>query len=153
MTEKPRADVLPEHTCWMLLRSAEVGRLAVCDEGEVDIFPVNFVVDHGTIVFRTSKGTKLAAAGANPRVAFEVDGYEVETNEAWSVVIKGRTREITRLHDRIESYELPLFPWHGERKDHFLRITPDSTTGRSFRVNDSTAWSTPITGARHAPAE
>lgn len=153
MTDTSRATALPEHICWQLLRSAEVGRLAVCSDGIPDILPVNFVVDQGTIVFRTAAGTKLSAARRYPRVAFEVDGYDTEADQAWSVVIKGRATEIVRLHDRIESHELPLFPWHGEAKGHFVRIEPASTTGRRFRVSDSTAWSTPATGARRAPAE
>ena len=41
-----------------------------------DIFPINYVVDHGAVVFRTAEGTKLAAAVLGQGVAFEIDGYE-----------------------------------------------------------------------------
>ena len=40
--------------------------------------PVNFVVEHGNVVFRTAEGTKLAAAVLGTAVAFEVDGYDAE---------------------------------------------------------------------------
>ena len=76
--------------CWNLLRSAEVGRLAVSIKDQPDIFPINFVVDHGTVVFRTAEGTKLAAAVLGRGVAFEADGFDAGAGEAWSVVIKGR---------------------------------------------------------------
>lgn len=153
MTESTGPIILPEHTCWMLLRSAEVARLAVSDDGTPDIFPINFVVDHGTIVFRTAQGSKLDAAASNPLVAFEVDGYDAEANEAWSVVIKGRAEEIKQLHERIESLDLPLFPWHDAPKSRFLRIVPDSISGRRFHKADKTAWDTPTTGAPHTSAE
>jgi uncharacterized protein len=153
MNQVPDVSALPEHACWHLLRSAEVGRLALCIDGRVDIFPINYVVDHGTIVFRTGAGSKLAGLRANPWVAFEVDGYDLETNEAWSVVIKGRSSEAERLHEQIETIELPLFPWHADPKAHVVRIEPESTTGRRFGVVDYTAWDSPVTGVRRAPPD
>ena len=89
-------EVLSTTRCWELLRESVVGRLAVTVDGGPDIFPVNPVVDHGTIVFRTSAGTKLAAAKGRD-VAFEVDGYDISTAQAWSVVVKGRAHEISSL--------------------------------------------------------
>ena len=86
---------LPANACWALLRSQEVGRLAVSIADRPEIFPVNYVVDHGTVVFRTAEGTKLAGA-VQRDVAFEADGYEPGTGEAWSVVVKGRGEEVSR---------------------------------------------------------
>src|SRR6476619_2758028 len=40
---------------WSLVRSAPVGRLAVVVDGRPEIFPLNHVVDHGTLVFRTAE--------------------------------------------------------------------------------------------------
>jgi nitroimidazol reductase NimA-like FMN-containing flavoprotein (pyridoxamine 5'-phosphate oxidase superfamily) len=146
MTDRPGVIVLPEHTCWMLLRTAEVARLAVSVDAAPDIFPINFVVDHGTIVFRTAEGSKVAAAMVNPRVAFEVDGYDAAANEAWSVVIKGRAEEIKQLHESIETLDLPLFPWQAAPKSRFLRIVPETISGRRFQVVDRTAWDSPTKG-------
>ena len=61
--------ILESDESWSLLRSAEVGRLAVSNLDHPDIFPVNYVVDHGTVVFRTAEGTKLAAAVLGTAVA------------------------------------------------------------------------------------
>ena len=49
-----RKDVedLSADDCWELLRADGVGRLAVVVDGEPDVFPVNYVVDRATIVFR-----------------------------------------------------------------------------------------------------
>ena len=76
MSDDPGVTEVPEHTCWMLLRSVEVARLAVSVDAQPDIFPINFVVDHGTVVFRTDEGSKFAAMMSNRLVAFEVDGYD-----------------------------------------------------------------------------
>lgn len=103
--------VLSEAESWTLLREAVVGRLAVIVDDRPDIFPVNHLVDHGSVVFRTAAGTKLAGAVGH-WVAYEVDGYDLQTGSAWSVVVKGRAHEVKRLYDVLEVVELPLFPWH-----------------------------------------
>ena len=132
--------ILETDTCWDLLRRADVGRLAVSIADHPDIFPINFVVDHGTVVFRTAEGTKLAAAVLGRSVAFEVDGYDPAAGDAWSVVIKGRAREIERMQDMFDALDLPLFPWHASPKHRFVRIEPDDVSGRRFHVVDESAW-------------
>lgn len=119
--------------CWTLLRSTPMGRLAVIVDDHPDIFPVNHVVDHGTIVFRTGAGTKLAASNGAV-VAYEVDGLNPDTDTAWSVVVKGRARQVQEPYGVLEALVLPLAPWHGEHKPWFLRIEPDSITGRRFPI-------------------
>lgn len=128
------AGILGEDVCWALLRTAPVGRLAVSVAGQPDLFPINFLVDHATIVFRTAEGSKLAATAISPKVAFEADGYDLEQGEAWSVVIKGRAEEIIRMYDLIESFRFPLFPWQPGPKHRFVRILPEQVSGRRFTI-------------------
>ena len=149
----PGIEVLEPHECWQLVRSAEVGRLAVAIMNQPDIFPVNYVVDHGSVVFRTAEGTKLAASTLGSSVAFEVDGYEPDHGEAWSVVLKGPAVEIERLDDVLAATDLPLFPWYASPKPRFVRIDPVSVTGRRFHVVDHVAASDPSTGAHRASYE
>ena len=127
---------LPTHTCLELLRGETVGRLAVSIRDHPDIFPINYVVDRGGIVFRTAEGTKLAASVLGRGVAFEVDGMDVDAGAAWSVVVKGRAVEIERLDDLLDALDLPLFPWHASPKHRFVRIVPDEITGRRFEICD-----------------
>jgi nitroimidazol reductase NimA-like FMN-containing flavoprotein (pyridoxamine 5'-phosphate oxidase superfamily) len=136
MTNQPDPTILEldEHQCWDLLRSQEVGRLAVAIANHPDIFPINFVVDHATVVFRTAEGTKLAAAVLGESVAFEVDGESA--GEAWSVVIKGRAVEIENMYELFDAADLPLYPWHVAPKHRFVRVLPELVTGRRFRVAD-----------------
>ena len=122
------------HGCWALLRDSAVGRLAVVIDGRPDIFPVNFVVDHGSLVIRTAPGTKLAAAVHGASVAFEVDGYDAAAGEAWSVVVKGQVELVKTLQQAVDTVGLPLFPWHAAPKPCFIRIVPAEVTGRRFVV-------------------
>ena len=125
---------------WRLLREAAVGRLAVVVDGAPDIFPVNHIVDGGSLVFRTGEGTKLWGA-LGQLVAFEVDGLDAGSAVAWSVVVRGRATEVKQLHDVVEALELPLYPWQGGNKPRFVRIEPDAVTGRRFVANIAPAAS------------
>jgi nitroimidazol reductase NimA-like FMN-containing flavoprotein (pyridoxamine 5'-phosphate oxidase superfamily) len=141
-------EILEPHECWELLRSTDVGRLAVAIAAQPDIFPINFVVEHGAVVFRTAEGTKLAAAVLGRGVAFEVDGFDPERGEAWSVVVKGRAVELVNLQELFDACDLPLFPWLASPKPRFVRIEPEMVTGRRFHVVDHTDPGVPSTGAR-----
>jgi nitroimidazol reductase NimA-like FMN-containing flavoprotein (pyridoxamine 5'-phosphate oxidase superfamily) len=140
--ETSDVEVLSDRECWRLLRESVVGRLAVTTDGDPDIFPVNPIVDHGTIVFRTAAGTKLAATkGKN--VAFEVDGYDSDTSQAWSVVVKGRAVEILEREETLRALRLPLYPWQSGRKPRFVRIEATTLTGRRFIVQGGYKTSAP----------
>jgi uncharacterized protein len=130
------AEQLTPAECWELLRSIRVGRLAVCAEGHPLIFPVNYVVDGNSIVFRTAAGTKLSNARGRD-VAFEIDDYDHQTQQASSVILTGWAIEITGLDNWDHVCGPPLFPWDVAPKAHSVRITPDNITGRRFRAVDA----------------
>jgi nitroimidazol reductase NimA-like FMN-containing flavoprotein (pyridoxamine 5'-phosphate oxidase superfamily) len=134
MTSHPGVAELAVHECLSLLRTTTVGRLAIAGDEHPEVFPINYVVDHGTVVFRTAPGTKLAGLTAHRSVTFEADAYDAAEGEAWSVVIKGAAVPIASVHERVESLDLPLFPWHAAPKPHFVRIEPVTITGRRFCV-------------------
>jgi nitroimidazol reductase NimA-like FMN-containing flavoprotein (pyridoxamine 5'-phosphate oxidase superfamily) len=123
---------LDTETCWRLLTQEEVGRLAVSVGRHPDVFPLNYIVDGDTLVFRTAEGAKLAALAVGPAVAFEIDGYDAAAGEAWSVVVKGQAHEID-MHDRLDD-AFPVFPWSATSKSRFIRIVPEQVTGRRFHV-------------------
>jgi hypothetical protein len=144
---------LSESACWALLRTISVGRLAVWVEDHPDIFPLNYAVDHGTVVFRSRAGTKVSSALSDSQVAFEADGYDAEAAEAWSVVIRGNAEEIRSGQDLIDTIDLPLFPWQAGEKGRFIRIVPTITTGRRFPIADPSVWLTPLSGLKRASME
>jgi len=141
---------MDEQRGWELLRLSPIGRIAVTMAGDPEIFPVNHVVDHGTIVFRTSRGTKLAAVTLHPIVAYEADGYDAASGTAWSVVIKGRAVPVRNREELMDTLFLPLHPWHQGDKPYFVRVIPERATMREFHV---TAASAPSAFAPRAPQE
>lgn len=122
---------IPEDESWQLLASQTLGRLATSVAGQPEIFPVNFVVQHRTLLFRTAEGTKLASAVANNRVTFEVDEHNVEGG--WSVIVKGRAHMLQTADEIEEAERAQLLPWIATRKRHFVRITPTEISGRRFQ--------------------
>lgn len=143
----PDVENLDHSECWRLLRSVSIGRLAVWVDDHPDIFPVNYKVDHGTLVFRTAEGTKLRAATGDTPVAVEADGIDADSGVAWSVVIKGQATTVRNQEEVLDTVGLLLFPWQGGKKEHFVRITPDTVTGRRFTVAPPLSWWTPLDGA------
>jgi uncharacterized protein len=126
-------EVLTTDACWRLLYDSPVGRLAVVRGGEPDIFPVNYVVDHGGILFRTAAGPKLAAA-RDRVVAFEADGYTAQDGRAWSVVVKGMAHPVEEVDAVAALRSARLDPWQSGAKPWLLRNDPTSVTGRRVLV-------------------
>jgi nitroimidazol reductase NimA-like FMN-containing flavoprotein (pyridoxamine 5'-phosphate oxidase superfamily) len=117
--------------CLRLLARDEVGRLAVVIGRSPAIFPINYVLDGDTIVFRTDEGTKLSAAERAP-ACFEIDDIDREHRTGWSVVASGRLEEVTQYDARTleRLHQLPLDPWAGGDKSHWMRLIPEVITGR-----------------------
>ena len=121
---------LSEDQCWDALTWTNLGRLAVRAGDDIDIFPVNFLINNRLIYLRTAPGSKMVALTAEPRVAFEVDA--VRDALRWSVVVKG-TAERLKFDDEIEdSGVLQLHSLEPSPKWNFVRIIPHSISGRRF---------------------
>jgi nitroimidazol reductase NimA-like FMN-containing flavoprotein (pyridoxamine 5'-phosphate oxidase superfamily) len=127
-------EVMDRDDCLRRLAQDEIGRLALVERGEPVILPVNYVLDGGDIVFRTDPGTKLDAQDRAP-VCFEIDQFDRDAHTGWSVVVTGQLEEVTR-HDgrRYEQVRaLPIEPWAGGEKQHWMRVVPSRITGRHVR--------------------
>ena len=124
------ATILPVHECWDLLAGVTLGRLVTSVDGQPEIFPVNYAVQRRTVLFRTAEGTKLVSTAINNRVLFEVDDHNVA--QGWSVIIKGTARSLRTDEEIGEAERAQLLPWTSSEKTHYVRITPESVTGRRF---------------------
>lgn len=128
--EKP-VTILPESECWQLLSRVPLGRLVTSADGHPEIFPVNFVVQDRTILFRTAEGTKLVTSAINNNVVFEADDHDA--TEGWSVIVKGVARSVHTDDDIDKAERAQLLPWTATVKDHYVRVLPRQVTGRRFR--------------------
>jgi nitroimidazol reductase NimA-like FMN-containing flavoprotein (pyridoxamine 5'-phosphate oxidase superfamily) len=119
-------------TCWDLLRSADIGRLAVVVHGQPFIFPVNYAVQDGYLVFHTDEGAKLDGALRTQSVAFEVDWTDPEGGMAWSVVVAGSAAAVVDP-DRVSSLVAALPPsWDFDDRPYLIEIEPHELTGRVY---------------------
>ncbi|ANI37740.1 pyridoxamine 5'-phosphate oxidase family protein [Mycolicibacterium vaccae] len=122
--------ILPTSECWDLLAGEKIGRLVTTVDGEAHIFPVNFVVDDRTVLFRTAEGTKLSSAVTSKEVLFEADDYRQP--EGWSVIVKGTARSLRDEDEIADAEGAGLVSWPTPEPTRFVRIRPGSVTGRRF---------------------
>jgi nitroimidazol reductase NimA-like FMN-containing flavoprotein (pyridoxamine 5'-phosphate oxidase superfamily) len=120
---------LGRRECVELLASQVVGRIAVVVDGRASVFPVNYVLDHGHIVFRTDEGTKLDAARAGATVTFEVDRSDPLYHTGWSVMATGPLQAVTDRYDLERVSGLPVRAW-GRTGNHWVRMPIASISGR-----------------------
>ena len=121
---------LTEDESWARLTSQELGRLVTRVGDLIDVFPVNYIVDSGTILFRTAEGSKLVELTVHDEVLFEVDDHT--DSDAWSVVVRGHARRLATSDEVAEADRLPLRPWVPTLKYNYVRIEPTSLSGRAF---------------------
>jgi nitroimidazol reductase NimA-like FMN-containing flavoprotein (pyridoxamine 5'-phosphate oxidase superfamily) len=121
---------LSQRECWELLAHAGVGRIGVLVDSAPEIYPLNFVVDDHSIVFRTEVGSKLRGVNRSPTVCFEADGFDLTTHKGWSVLVKGRAEDVLDVESLRGLRQLPLEYWSVGEKSHWIRITPIEVTGR-----------------------
>jgi nitroimidazol reductase NimA-like FMN-containing flavoprotein (pyridoxamine 5'-phosphate oxidase superfamily) len=116
--------------CWVLLRSTDIGRLAVVIHGQPFIFPVNFTIHDSRVIFHTGEGAKLDGVLRTQAVAFEVDGVDPDGEMAWSVILVGHAAPVVDP-ERLTALRAALPPkWDLEARPFLIEITPEELTGR-----------------------
>ena len=121
---------LDREECLNLLSTRSVGRVGITIAALPAIFPVNFAMLEGDIVFRSSPGSKLTAAAQRAIVAFEVDEADNMFHAGWSVLVVGPAHEITDAAELERAAALPLAPWAPGAKGHYIRIRSEIVSGR-----------------------
>jgi len=124
---------LPLEECWELLLAHAMGRLAFHLANQVQITPINYVIDKDTLLFRTAEGSKLLGVVMNDDVAFEIDGENGHI--VWSVIVRGTAKllDASAAH-RVD--DLSLHPWVGSFKSNVIAITPTAISGRRFALDE-----------------
>jgi nitroimidazol reductase NimA-like FMN-containing flavoprotein (pyridoxamine 5'-phosphate oxidase superfamily) len=109
-----------------------VGRLAFSSAGGQQLLPVNFVFRHGRVYFKTAKDSVLAElAEGSPDVAFEIDHPGQMTQHGWSVLVKGRTQQVSA--DDVDLEPRGPHPWAPGEREILIELTPDEITGRRLQ--------------------
>jgi uncharacterized protein len=123
--------VLPREECLRLLAVNRLGRLAVASGSPV-IRPVNYVFDEPSqsVVFRTAEGSKLQALLLAGNAAFEIDGFDEDSQTGWSVVIAGRAEHVSNPAELRRLERSRLEPWAPGGKPHLVRIRAATVSGR-----------------------
>ncbi|MHB8682609.1 MAG: pyridoxamine 5'-phosphate oxidase family protein [Acidimicrobiales bacterium] len=129
--------VLDEAECLALLSKATLGRVAVSIGAVPAVFPVNYRILDGLVVFRTGAGTKLDAAVRNSVIAFEVDEVDPRYHEGWSVLVVGMADELRDPVMIERATHLPLVSWAPGERDHVVCLRPEFVSGRRI-VHDVT---------------
>jgi nitroimidazol reductase NimA-like FMN-containing flavoprotein (pyridoxamine 5'-phosphate oxidase superfamily) len=119
-------EVMSVAACWELLGSVAVGHIAVSTQWGIDLFPVNFRVEDGRIVFATNFGRKLVGL-ADGESVFEAERIDERTRTGSSVVVRGAAE----ISEHPEGWDWDR-PWTGAKR-YAIRLTPTSITGRRTR--------------------
>ena len=123
--------VLDDGEAWRLLADVRLGRLVTSFGGQLEIFPVNFVVADRTVLFRTAEGTKLFTTVMSDEVLFEADDHTEEGG--WSVIVRGAPHILSTAEEIHAADRAGLIPWVATEKLRYVRITPSQVSARSFR--------------------
>lgn len=117
--------------CLQGLAAGVIGRVALATARGPRIVPINYVLYDDSIVIRTAPYSELGTYGPDALLAFEVDDFDVELEEGWSVVAHGRAQRVDDLAEieRIQQ-ALDLQPWAGGVRSLFLRLEWSELTGR-----------------------
>jgi nitroimidazol reductase NimA-like FMN-containing flavoprotein (pyridoxamine 5'-phosphate oxidase superfamily) len=123
-------ELLTEDQARELLAQGEIGRVGITIGALPAIFPVNYRVIDGAIVFRTAPGSKMSAAAEGAVVAFEVDDYQLADRTGWSVLAIGRAEVVHDLDLSFKVMEANLEPFADGARTSIVRIEPTFLSGR-----------------------
>lgn len=129
-----RLDELNEEECRQLLGTAVIGRIAFMERVFPVVQPVHFALIGNDVYIPTRRGSKMAAAGRNAPVAFEVDAFDPSGRTGWNVTAVGRLRLVTDAEDIAELAAVGLSPWAPAAQPCYIAIDVVRLTGRRVHL-------------------
>ncbi|MFI0941704.1 helix-turn-helix domain-containing protein [Streptomyces sp. NPDC021020] len=115
--------------CWDRLGTHGVGRIAVPVQPGPAVLPVNYLVDGGTVVYRTASGGPAAPAPGEG-VSFQVDQIDDHLSRGWSVLLTGTAEHVDDPAQTEVLASRAQEPWAGGDRPLWIRVRPKSVTGR-----------------------
>jgi nitroimidazol reductase NimA-like FMN-containing flavoprotein (pyridoxamine 5'-phosphate oxidase superfamily) len=136
---EPVVEELADAESLALVAGQDVGRIAFSGRFGLTVWPVNYRLHEGSIVFRTGRDSPMdedlrtGLEHGEYQVAFEVDQFESGTREGWSVLIHGPAHHVVSEQERSAVARTGVTPWVGGSKEHYIQIVPTRITGRRIR--------------------
>lgn len=128
-------EVLDEDQCLALIGPGGIGRIGYSSRSGPVVLPVNYALQDGAIVFRTAEHGPLdeelrtGIAGADYKVAFEIDSIDMAGKQGWSVLIQGPAHRVTEAgQDAVRASGVE--PWAPGDRELYVRIVPSRISGR-----------------------
>ena len=117
--------------CWKVLGDSGIGHLALRSQPVgVDIMPINYLITNRQLFFRSAPSTKLEDLVQHPHVAVQVE--QLQDGSWFSVVLKGQATRLASDEDIERSGILDLIPTQLGDKLNYVRVIPDTISGRTF---------------------
>jgi nitroimidazol reductase NimA-like FMN-containing flavoprotein (pyridoxamine 5'-phosphate oxidase superfamily) len=130
---------LEEAECLRLIAPGGIGRLVFAGRWDLTVLPVNYKFHDGAILFRTAQDSATDAdlrtgiADAEYRVAFEIDDFDLQAREGWSVLVQGPAHHLDSEMERAGARAAGVEPWPGGEREQYISISPARITGRRIR--------------------
>jgi nitroimidazol reductase NimA-like FMN-containing flavoprotein (pyridoxamine 5'-phosphate oxidase superfamily) len=130
---------LDHDECLRLIAPGGIGRIGYQSPFGPVVLPVNYQLLDGVIVFRTAEHSPLdkdlqtGIAGAEFKVAFEIDEFDLTARSGWSVLVRGSAHRVRPGSERESAEATGVEPWPGGDRELFMSITPTTSghvTGR-----------------------
>lgn len=120
--------------CWERLDTHGVGRVALPAHPGPRVFPVNYVVDGLTVVYRTD-AQGAAAVEPGGEASFQADRIDEQRSVGWSVLVVGTAEHVTDPETvRHLAEQSGGEPWAGGARDLLIRLVPSEISER--RIHD-----------------
>lgn len=126
-------ETLTESEALELAGTADVGRIALVEAGDILVVPLNFALLGRDVLLRTAEDTALLRAARQDAAAtFQVDELEQWSHSGWSVQVAGRLCEVTDA-DQVREVLQDVVAWSGGTRDSVVRLVAGRVTGRRIR--------------------
>src|SRR5580700_11094833 len=116
-----------------LISSGGIGRIAYTSRFGPTVLPVNYTLYEGAILFRTAEHGPLdedlrtGIAGADYKVAFEIDAIDLGARQGWSVLSQGPAQHVTGEEEEAVR-RAGVESWAPGDRELFVRIVPSRIT-------------------------
>jgi nitroimidazol reductase NimA-like FMN-containing flavoprotein (pyridoxamine 5'-phosphate oxidase superfamily) len=123
-------EILERDECMRLAATGSIGRVVFTEQALPAITPVSYALKDGSIFLRASEGSKLANATNGSVVAFEVDEFDTDFRQGWSVVFVGKAMPVSEEGRLEELSGLPLRGWDAQNSHRLIEVKIELVNGR-----------------------